>query len=416
MVVIALMVTGDNGLADPFDALGDTLVAVGVVQWSLLTLSLLLSIRSPGWWMFAGPAAATVGIMLIGGLTLSALMLVVDVDALPAGPALMLFDVFGLAVGAGILVTVAFAVRRLVFRGGHGGEAPSEAFLRSGEARRRARLARLTADVGAIATGVGMTFLVAGGVVFVTRYQSDDRDLWRLTPNPLVDLGRASLLVVLTFMVLNVIKARANPESLRRIGTVWDVLTFWPRTFHPFAIRPYSERAVPELRHLLAREGWSNGAAGDGPQPRLGARVRRAAPPRQRRRSTAGTSASSPLPANVGLVTFGSPLRTLYARAFPHYVDPAELRPDPTAPGRSMGQRVPLHRSRRARRVRRRRRRARSERRRPRRPGSRWWRCRRSQRLLVDVGRTWRGRRMVRSPTMTPMSSNCASPSACVAG
>ena len=29
--------------------------------------------------------------------------------------------------------------------------------------------------------------------------------------------------------------------------------------------------------------------------------------------------------ADVGLVTFGSPLRTIYTRAFPHYVDPADL-------------------------------------------------------------------------------------------
>lgn len=319
VAVVVVMITGDPGVDDPFESLGDVLVVVGVAQGSLLTLSVLLSVRSPGWWMFAGPAAATIGIMLIGGLTLSALMLVVDVDALPAGPALMVFDVFGLAIGAGVLVAIAFAVGRLVFRR-HGGEAPGAAFLRSGEARRRARLARLSTDVGAIATGVGMTFLVAGGIVFVARYQRDDRDLWRLTPNPLVDLGRASLLAVLTFMVLNVVKARANPDSLRRVGTVWDVLTFWPRTFHPFAIRPYSERAVPELRHLLVREGWSKGlqvtAHSQGSVLVYAALLPRAAD------SRSGTTTSSPLPVDVGLVTFGSPLRTLYTRAFPNYIDP----------------------------------------------------------------------------------------------
>ena len=52
-------------------------------------------------------------------------------------------------------------------------------------------------------------------------------------------------------MIVNLVKSRANPAALRRIGNLWDVLTFWPRSFHPFAVRPYAERAVPELREFL---------------------------------------------------------------------------------------------------------------------------------------------------------------------
>ncbi|MFN2488801.1 MAG: hypothetical protein ABR529_03490, partial [Actinomycetota bacterium] len=46
--------------------------------------------------------------------------------------------------------------------------------------------------------------------------------------------------------------ATRSLASRRLVGNLWDVLTFWPRWHHPFAVRPYSERTVPKLQHRLA--------------------------------------------------------------------------------------------------------------------------------------------------------------------
>ena len=103
-----------------------------------------------------------------------------------------------------------------------------------------------------------------------------------------------------------------RPERRRILGTVWDVGTFWPRSFHPFAPPCYSERAVPEL---LRRIWWLHdndervllAAHSQGSVIALAAALRR--------------SPRGDEPA-VGLVTFGSPLFTLYSWAFPAYLPP----------------------------------------------------------------------------------------------
>jgi len=116
-------------------------------------------------------------------------------------------------------------------------------------------------------------------------------------------------------MVLNLVKSRANPESLRRIGNLWDVITFWPRSFQPFAVRPYAERAVPELREFVLH----------GPQR----------PPLVVTAHSQGSvlivaalcPVAAEVPTTTGLVTFGSPLRSLYAKLFPRSFPAASLQP-----------------------------------------------------------------------------------------
>ena len=160
---------------------------------------------------------------------------------------------------------------------------------------------------------------VAGAVVAVAaRYVGHDgADGWRLTSSASVNVARTSLLALLAFMVLGLVKSRANPESLRRVGNVWDVLTFWPRTFHPMAVRPYAERSVPELQRLLLERSDADLVVLAHSQGSV--LVYAALLPWRH----------DPRLAGLRLLTMGSPLRSLYARAFPEHftvADYADLR------------------------------------------------------------------------------------------
>lgn len=114
-----------------------------------------------------------------------------------------------------------------------------------------------------------------------------------------------------------------QPERRRVLGTIWDVGTFWPRSFHPFAPPCYSERAVPEL---IRRIWWLHDNDG---------RAVLAAHSQGSVIALAAVLRSSPRrhePA-VGLVTFGSPLLKLYTWAFPAYLPSSMF--DLTAAGKA---------------------------------------------------------------------------------
>jgi hypothetical protein len=305
-----------RGVEAPFGPIGDVIAWVGGVQVGLLVVAIALSVGRNAKWGLAGVGAATIGVMLVGGLTASAVMLVTGIGSLPPGPALMAFQAFGVAVAAGVAVAVVCAVYRLVAPLPTGDGSP---MVRSAPARRRARLCRLTDDVGLVVAVTGIAFLAAATAYFLVRYPGADRATWRLHADPLVGAGRTALLAVLTFMVLNLVKARFDPVALRRVGTVWDGICFWPRTFHPFAVRPYAERAVPELRVLLSRTGWSHGlqvtAHSQGSVLVFAALLP----------YTTTAERLPPAPTEVSLVTFGCPLETIYCRAFPAYVHPEQF-------------------------------------------------------------------------------------------
>lgn len=111
-----------------------------------------------------------------------------------------------------------------------------------------------------------------------------------------------------------------RPGERRLVGILWDVLTYWPRRFHPFAVRPYAERAVPELWDRI-RHHTSHGRQivlwghSQGTVLAYTALLQGAIP-----------SPDGLLPSDatksVALVTCGSPLRTLYQMAFPAYFGP----------------------------------------------------------------------------------------------
>ncbi|HYZ69635.1 MAG TPA: hypothetical protein VE666_17870 [Mycobacterium sp.] len=103
------------------------------------------------------------------------------------------------------------------------------------------------------------------------------------------------------------LQAYRNRELRRVVAVLWDVVTFWPRANHPLTPPSYGERTVPELRDRLTTltsqrdvrvvlAAYSQGSLIAAATLLQGATVDR-----------------------VALLTFGSPLRRLYARNFPAY-------------------------------------------------------------------------------------------------
>lgn len=103
-------------------------------------------------------------------------------------------------------------------------------------------------------------------------------------------------------------KSYSNEASRRKIGIVWDLVTFWPRRFHPLSPPSYSERAVPELQQRVLQATES------------GKRVVVAA---HSQGSIVGYATLLPLRGDklrrITLATYGSPLGSYYRRFFPAY-------------------------------------------------------------------------------------------------
>lgn len=262
-----------------------------------------------------GAAAAVLGIVLLGGMVLSALIAFTGIDEVPPGAVAVLYDCYGWAMVAALGGAVlCLALTMLTPVAAEKGQA--RALVPTVGARLRARLATIPSSIDRVVCALAAVFAATAVAAFALRWSEISDDSFRLTATPPVNLARSTFAFVLAFTVLNLVKSRASPGSLRRIGNVWDVLTFWPRAFHPFAVRPYAERAVPELQEFL-----------------------RAAPRKDRLVVAAHsqgtilvyaairpyvTGEREPLP-EFALVTFGSPLRALYGAVFPHYFDAAEL-------------------------------------------------------------------------------------------
>lgn len=101
-----------------------------------------------------------------------------------------------------------------------------------------------------------------------------------------------------------------DPTRRRTIGVLWDVGTFWPRSYHPLSPPCYAERAVPDLQR---RMWWLRANGG---------RVMLIAHSQGAMLATAALAQAGCRPAgdSPALVTFGSPVCKLYGWGFPAYV------------------------------------------------------------------------------------------------
>lgn len=178
------------------------------------------------------------------------------------------------------------------------GDVPRAARGWAGKVAGARRIARVPHDVDLLLTAL------AGAVVaaMIVRWT------W---PGPLTTAATAIAAVLPVIGVGLLYDGWRDPERRRTIGVLWDIGTFWPRSYHPLAPPAYAERAVPELQRRVRR------LHDDGERVVLAAHsqgsVLVAAALLQPGRG--------PHDHAVGLVTFGSPLIKLYARGFPAYID-----------------------------------------------------------------------------------------------
>lgn len=153
------------------------------------------------------------------------------------------------------------------------------------------------AAVLTIGIAVGGTVAVA---LFITRVY---------VPPPWVIGLTTSVSVLLPLLYGAVVRAMFRREKVRKaLMSAFDVGTFFPRSFHPFAPPSYTERAVPELTRRI---WWLHDF--EGPVVLVahsqGSALAAAVLARESKRS--------PEDPAVGLVTLGSPLAKLYRWAFP---------------------------------------------------------------------------------------------------
>lgn len=140
------------------------------------------------------------------------------------------------------------------------------------------------------------------------------------TPTVATGIGVALAVSIPPAVVALVLRSWKRVDKRRIIGTLWDVGTFFPRSFHPFAPPSYSERAVPELLRRIWYLHDNDGRVllachSQGSIVAAAALLRRS--PRD--------GADGHREPRIVLATFGSPLRKLYGWAFPAYFSRAAL-------------------------------------------------------------------------------------------
>lgn len=120
-----------------------------------------------------------------------------------------------------------------------------------------------------------------------------------------------TLLLPFGLAVTRLVGALRSREQRRVLAILWDVGSFFPRWFHPFAPPPYGPAAVPDLAAAVAERTRGEG------------RLLLACHSQGSVVGAAALCAYPPAPGRVAFLTFGSPLGSLYSRFFPSHFDAA---------------------------------------------------------------------------------------------
>ncbi|HIX00460.1 MAG TPA: hypothetical protein H9871_09995, partial [Candidatus Nesterenkonia stercoripullorum] len=305
---------------EPALGFGEVFLVIGLLQFVVIILLAALT-----WDLFFLPAAAvTLAIALTNGVFSGVTMLLTRLFADPEsqwGPEMALVESFVLTLAAWVLAAAVWALHWA--SRGSAAELPprmsAPAEMLDGVApdfrRKIAWIRGLAAGAHRAPQLVVLLaglFVLSSGIAVLLRFDpAGDLERWLAPPEEGLLTSLASIVLPgLVIAAAAIVWFSTWHKGLRRgVGIIWDVLTFWPRRFHPMAIRPYTERAVPEcrariVRHTEGREGLLISAHSQGAVIAFAALA--ALPPEQIRRSA--------------LLSYGNPLRTLYAQVFPAYL------------------------------------------------------------------------------------------------
>jgi YbgC/YbaW family acyl-CoA thioester hydrolase len=168
-------------------------------------------------------------------------------------------------------------------------------------------IAAIAATVGGIATAVALGRLglsapaAVAGLAVVAGWLAPLTGFFTFTGVAVTVTMALPLALVLT----RVAGAVGDREKRRTLAVPWDVGSYFARRFHPFAPPTYHDRAVADLDAVIDRfrdRGVVVGAHSQGTVV-----------------VTSALSRAIPDTGGVGLLTYGSPLASLYARFFPRY-------------------------------------------------------------------------------------------------
>jgi hypothetical protein len=322
---------------------GSLFLPVGMVQFILLAVLALVSLgewdRLDRRWRITGPAvAATFGVILSNGFLAGLALWVrqrLNADQVPTtlgsqqlmsvslGAEFALLDVFvGALLVFIVVVLLGWLPYFLVAKPSDVSDVPENWRTRVALRRRLARAFRHIDIPLSIWALVSLTAGAAIGLFRLTRTPSCTGLCLTLAVDqfglPLLRSWGEWVLPFLPFALSFVIRLGARSIGARRnIGNLWDVLTFWPRRFHPLGVRPYAERAVPQLQRYLEHCHEHEDAPVVISAHSQGSVLA----------FTALRGLIDPLLLKrVAFVTYGSPLSRLHARFFPHYFNSEEFR------------------------------------------------------------------------------------------
>jgi len=121
-----------------------------------------------------------------------------------------------------------------------------------------------------------------------------------------------AVLVPTGFIITRLVGTLRDREARRGIAMVWDLGSFWPRWYHPFAAPYYTPIVVPDLQALIAEQIATPGCGVIVAAHSQGTVIAMAA-------LLAVPEPDRPAPSTVALLTYGSPISHLYERLFPAY-------------------------------------------------------------------------------------------------